>query len=296
MGKRDNDSFLLRLVQGALIGAVCIIPGASGGVLAVALGLYEPCVNAAYGFFRHFRKEGKTNFLFLLPLALGGGVGLIGCSFGLEWLLQHVHEPFMYALIGMVLGGLPTFFKEANQRGFRRKYLAATLISFVVVGGAALADRLATGGAQATLNSFSAMLSGAIIVAGTMMPGMSTSFFLMMLGLYEPVLAALTHFKLDVIAFVAIGGVIGGGMMLLLIRGMLKRFHGYTYYAMLGCLLATLLMIYPGLTRELAVWDALLLILGFACTWLLTKTRKNTPLTTSALTPDAAERHTKEEL
>lgn len=296
MGKEKHNHFLLRVVQGALIGAVCIIPGASGGVLAVALGLYEPCVNAVYGFFRHFRSEGKKNFLFLLPLALGGCTGLLGCSFALEWLLTHVREPFMYALIGMVLGGLPTFFKEANRHGFKRRYLLATLVSFVVIGGAAMADRLTTGGAGLTLNSFSAMLSGAIIVAGTMMPGMSTSFFLMMLGLYEPVLAAITHFRLEVICFVGIGGVLGGGLMLLLIRNMLRRFHSYTYYAMLGCLLATLIMIYPGVTPALAVWDVLLLAAGFACAWLLTKIQNKAPVAAAAYSTDAAEGDTEEKL
>ncbi len=292
MGNKETNSFWIRLVQGALIGVVCIIPGASGGVLAVALGLYEPCINAAYGFLRHFRTEGKQDFLFLLPLALGGGAGLIGCSFGLEWLLQHVREPFMYALIGMVLGGLPTFFKEANRRGFRPKYLAATAVAFLVVGGAAMADRIATGGAGLTLNSWSAMLSGAIIVAGTMLPGMSTSFFLMMLGLYEPALNALTHFQLDVMCFVAVGGVIGGGLTLLLIRNMLRRFHGYTYYAMLGCLLATLIMIYPGLTARLAVWDALLLLAGFAATCLLTRIQNKAPCAAPLAVPG---QHTEEE-
>ncbi|MDO5111647.1 MAG: DUF368 domain-containing protein [Clostridia bacterium] len=293
MGKKTSNSFWLRVLQGTLIGAVCIIPGASGGVLAVALGLYEPCVNALYGFLRHFRTEGKAHFLFLLPLALGGCVGLISCSFGLEWLLQHVREPFMYALIGMVLGGLPTFFQEANQKGFRPKYLVATLIGFVVIGGAAVADRLTTGGTGLVLNSWTAMLSGAIIVAGTMMPGMSTSFFLMMLGLYEPVLNVLTHFQLDVMCFVGIGGVVGGGLMLLLIRNMLRRFHAYTYYGMLGCLLATLIMIYPGFTARLAVWDLLLLLAGFAGTWLLTKIQNKIPCAAPTATPG---QHTEEEL
>ena len=295
MGKKQSGSFIIRVLQGLLIGAVCIIPGASGGVLAVSLGLYEPCVDAVYGFVRHFRTEGKRSFLFLLPLGLGGLMGLVACSFGLEWLLRHVREPFMYMLIGMVLGGLPSFFQEANQKGFKPRYLIATLVLLLIVGGAAMADRVSTGGTALAMNSFTAMLCGAIIVSGTMMPGMSTSFFLMMLGLYEPMLTALTHFDLPILFFAGVGGVIGGGLMLLLIRNLLKRYHAYTYYGMLGCLLATLVMIYPGFTAKSILWDALLLAAGFFGTWVLTKSSNKTSPVADMLAA-GTETHTEEEL
>ncbi len=274
-----NKKFLLRVLQGALIGATCIIPGASGGVVAVSMGLYEPCVEAVYAFFRHFKSEGKRQFLFLLPLGLGGVAGLIGCSFALEWLLENIREPFMFALMGMVLGGLPAFFKEANKGGFRPRYLIATALGFFVIGAAALANRWISGGAGMEFSSYSAMLGGAIIVAGTMVPGMSTSFLLMMLGIYEPLLAALTHFKLLTLVFVGIGGVIGGGLMLLFIRRMFRRYHAYSYYTMLGFLLLTLIMVFPGLSIADLVWDMLLFALGFISVYFMTKIEKKDPLT-----------------
>ena len=227
--EKKKKNFLIRILEGLLIGANCIIPGASGGVLAVAMGLYEPCVEAVYAFFRHFKTKGKESFLFLLPLAIGGAAGLLGCSFGLEWLLQHVREPFMYLLIGMVLGGLPCFFREANSKGFKPRYLVASVLAFLVIGAAAMANGKVTGGAGMSLTSWTAMLGGAIIVAGTMIPGMSTSFLLMMLGIYEPLLSALTHFQLTTLAFVGIGGIFGGGLMLLLIRAMFRRYRAYAY-------------------------------------------------------------------
>lgn len=270
------------MLEGMLIGANCIIPGASGGVLAVAMGLYEPCVEAAYSFFRHFRTKGKESFLFLLPLGVGGALGLLGCSFGLEWLLQHVREPFMFVLIGMVLGGLPSFFKEANCKGFRARYLFATAVAFILVGAAAMANDKINGGAGMAFSSWSAMLGGAIVVAGTMIPGMSTSFLLMMLGIYEPLLAALTHFQWLTLMLMGLGGVFGGGLMLILVRFMFRRYHGYSYYAMLGLLLVTLIMIFPGITLSMLPLDLALVAGGFAATYFMTKSQEKAPLTDKA--------------
>ncbi len=279
MKQAKRNSFILRILQGLLIGAACIIPGASGGVIAVSMGLYEPCVEAVYGFFRHFKTEGKRNLLFLLPLAIGGAAGMLLCSFGIAWLLQNVREPFLFALIGMVLGGLPSFFKEANQGGFKPRYLIATVLGFVLIGAAALAKTRFSGGAGMELTSWSAILGGMIIVAGTMVPGMSTSFLLMMLGIYEPLLYALTHFQLLTLVFIGIGGVIGGGLMLLFIRKMFRRYHGYSYYTMLGFLLVTLCMVFPGIHTDKLPLDLLLFAAGFAAVYVMTKIEKKDPLT-----------------
>ncbi len=277
--RKKKSSFILSALEGALIGATCIIPGASGGVVAISLGLYEPCVEAVYGLFRHFRTEGKKHFLFLLPLGIGAAAGLIGCSFVLEWLLQNLREPFMFALIGMVLGGLPSFFKEANKNGFKARYLLATAAGFLLIGAMVFASGKITGGAGMKLTSLSSTLGGAIVVAGTMIPGMSTSFFLMMLGIYEPLLSALTHLDMRVLVFVALGGVIGGGLMLIFIRKMFKRYHGYSYYMMLGFLLVTLIMVFPGISMERLAPDLLLFAAGFTGIYFMTKIEKIDPLT-----------------
>lgn len=264
--KGKRGTFILRWLQGALIGVSCIIPGASGGVLAVSMGLYEPCVEAIYGFFRHFKAEGKRNFLFLLPLALGGAMGLLGCSFVLEWLMENLYEPFMAALIGLVLGGLPSFFREANasEGGFRPRYLWAALFGAALIGGVAFMSARLTQSAGLPFNYLTAALSGALIVAGAMLPGMSTSFLLMMLGLYAPALHALTHFQMDYLCFVALGGLLGGTLMLLFVRRMFRRYRGYAYYTMLGFLLGTVVMIFPDITLSRVGYDLLFFALGCA--------------------------------
>lgn len=275
--KMGKQGFMLRVLQGFLIGAVGVVPGASGGVIAVSMGLYEPCVEAAYDFLRSFRTKGKASFLFLLPLVIGGSLGLFGCSFGLEWLLDNLYEPFMFTLIGMVLGGLPAFFTEANQGGFKARYLLPAFLGFALILIPGLLEKNITGGVGLPFNIPGAMLSGALIVAGTMLPGMSTSFLLMLLGLYKPTLAALTGLQWGNLFFVGLGGVCGGLLMLSFVRKMFRRFHGYAYYTMLGFLAATVVLIFPGM-HDAPLWDVPLLAAGFVLSWLMTRKSKKDPL------------------
>ena len=92
---------LQAVLEGTLIGAAGLIPGASGGIMAVAFGVYQEALDAIIGLFSNFKKS----FSFLWPYGLGVAIGVFGCAFALEWLLKNWNMPFMYMLIGMVLGG-----------------------------------------------------------------------------------------------------------------------------------------------------------------------------------------------
>lgn len=93
---------LQAVLEGTLIGAAGLIPGASGGIMAVAFGVYQEALDAIIGLFSDFKKS----FSFLWPYGLGVAIGVFGCAFALEWLLKNWNMPFMYMLIGMVLGGI----------------------------------------------------------------------------------------------------------------------------------------------------------------------------------------------
>ncbi|NCB31410.1 MAG: DUF368 domain-containing protein [Clostridia bacterium] len=126
MMKRHAD-FWLAIAQGSIIGATGLIPGASGGVLAVSMGIYRPIVDAVLSLLKAFRK----NFFYLLPYGIGIAVGILLAARGLEWLLSHYRAALMYSLMGMVLGGIPQLIRDANAEGFHGRYLAGTLVGLV---------------------------------------------------------------------------------------------------------------------------------------------------------------------
>ena len=182
---------LQAVLEGTLIGAAGLIPGASGGIMAVAFGVYQEALDAIIGLFSNFKKS----FSFLWPYGLGVAIGVFGCAFALEWLLKNWHMPFMYMLIGMVLGGIPSIIKEAGKP-FSLKYAVCSLLGAVLVAAIAMLDDKLTGSNPWEYTYLTAALAGGIIAIGIVIPGISTSFILMFMGLYEPLLSSLTRLEL----------------------------------------------------------------------------------------------------
>lgn len=266
MNKAGN--VFIRLVKGIAVGIAAILPGASGGVLAVAMGVYRPVLDAVTSLTRDFRKKAA----FLLPLGLGGLIGLLGTSRVVEWLMLYAKRPVMWALIGMVLGGIPSLVGEANEHGFRKRYLFGALIGAALIGAAAAAQALMGGGEALPLNGWTSALIGALIGLGMVIPGVSTSFVMMYLGVYEPFLAAFNRFDLQVLVFAGLGALAMIVLLVALVKRLFERYHGYAYYGALGLMLVSVALNFPGIPTgwEIAL-DAVLFAACFAATYFLCK-------------------------
>ena len=254
-----RSTFLLHMLVGAVIGIGGILPGVSGGVMAVSLGLYVPMIDAIAGFF----KAPKKNFIFLLPIGLGAALGFFLGAVALKNVMDRWYEEVIWLFIGLVAGGVPSFIKEANERGFKKRYLLATVL------GAALAMLLLLLEQEEgqvpevrSLTPLMAAVSGAIVSVGTVVPGVSTSFILMYMGWYRAMMDAFAQVQVVTILFLLLGT---GGCALLTVKGarwLFDRFHGWAYYAVLGFLLISAVLIFPGFTWS---WSQLIcLALAFA--------------------------------
>lgn len=262
MGKAKT---LLAVLQGVIIGASGIIPGASGGILAVAFGIYHKALDAIANLLRDF----KRSFMFLLPYGIGVLIGVLAAARLLEWLLARYNMPLMYALIGLVLGGIPALVREAGKP-LKGKYLLCVLAGAALVGAFALLERSATGGGHLPLNNLTAMLSGGIISIGVVVPGISTSFLLMYMGLYAPLLSAFNRLDIVTLCFAGLGGLIVALLTIKLVRRMFARHPAGCSYTILGFLLGTIGLIFPGVAPlpELLLY-MLLLAAGFLASMLL---------------------------
>lgn len=272
--------FFIRLVKGIVIGIAAILPGASGGVLAVSMGVYRPVLDAVTNLRKAFRK----NAAFLLPLGIGGLVGLLAMSRIVEWLLLNGRRPVMWALMGMVLGGVPSLIGEANEGGFRKRYLFGVLAGAGIIGVITLVQHLLGGGEALPLNGWTAALSGALMGLGVVVPGVSTSFIMMHLGVYEPFLAAFNRFEIPVLFFAGLGALAMIGLLITLVQRLFERHHGYAYYGALGLLLASVVVIFPGIGSGWGiVLDAALFIVCFTITYFLCRLSRGPSVTEDLL-------------
>lgn len=105
--------FLFKLLQGILIGLGAVLPGISGGVLCVVFGVYAPIMALLSNPFRAFKKYALT----LLPIVIGMGIGFLGVSKALGILLKAYPDASVCLFVGLIIGMLPSLFREARSKG-----------------------------------------------------------------------------------------------------------------------------------------------------------------------------------
>ena len=238
-------NFILDFLKGILIGAGAILPGISSGVFCVIFGIYEKLVNSILNLFHDFKK----NIIFLFPLALGGIVGVLLVGKLLNFLFITYPMPTKFCFIGLILGSIPILFKQANgNKGFRLHYLIFLMSAFFLgVLSIKLESILPNVLNIQYSNSyfFYLVFAGLFMSVGIVVPGVSSSVILMSLGVYTTYLNAIATANFHILFPIGIGILIGSFMFLKLIQFLLCNYHSQTFYAIIGFVLGSVLVIYP---------------------------------------------------
>lgn len=245
---------IVLVLKGFFIGVANIIPGVSGGTLAITLGIYEKLIGAI----SHFFHDWKENVKFLLPVGIGAVLSLLLLSNVIGYSLENFPIPTVLFFIGLILGGIPILMKKVKGEFQKPSNLIVFGIMFFLVASFAF---LKSGTAMVNLQALDffgyilLFFVGVIAAATMVIPGISGSFMLMLLGYYEPIIntiRSLTHLE-HIVAncFILIpfglGVVIGIVLVAKLIEYLLKRFEVKTYFAILGFVLASVISIAMGL-------------------------------------------------
>ena len=241
------------ILQGMIVGIANIIPGVSGGTMMVAMGLYDKLIHSI----THLKSEFKSSMKLLLPIFFGAALAIVILSRLFEFLLQNYPIPTNFAFCGLIVGSLPFILKKVKgSNPVKSSNWIPLLIFFAIVVGMAVigedsgsAQRL-----QVDLLQFLVLLFVGIIAAATMViPGVSGSMMLMLLGYYETILSyvnqtvdAITSF--DIPAFInccmvmipfGVGVVFGIFAIAKLIEWILIRWEISAYYAIIGLITAS---------------------------------------------------------
>jgi len=254
-------NFIYGLLKGMAMGVGAIAPGVSGGALAVIFGIYERLTDAIAHVFKNF----KENVIFFFPIGVGGVIGVLAFSRVINYLFENYNVEVKYLFIGLMVGTIPSVFRHANKRGYKRKYLVPLILTLGVT-------MIFTVMENSTINVVpdgdpslvQLLLYGAIVGFGTIIPGISASFILMYLGGYKTLLSAIANIEIAVIIPVGIGFVLSIILFAKLINMLFERAYGYTYYAVIGFVIGSILAIFPGIEFSLKyLFCVLFLIIGF---------------------------------
>lgn len=261
-------NYLIDLFKGLLIGVANIIPGISGGTFALILGIYERLINAIGNINIEFVKElfsrrilsalKRMDFWFLVRIFLGAIISIVLLSRVIEYFLEQQHDPTYAFFVGLIIPSIAVPWKMMQRRKMPEFiwFMAGAIFLLVLsIGFGHLNDQKLEIKAQAELltavdlHSFwqliFAAISGALAISAMILPGISGSFVMLLLGQYKNMVTAINNRDLIFIAALGAGMVIGIIMFTRLLNLLLKKFHSQTIAFLIGLMIASLYTLWP---------------------------------------------------
>ena len=260
---------LVLILKGMIIGVANIIPGVSGGTLMITLGVYEQIIDTISHFFENFKK----NIKFILPIGIGMVLSILLLSKLISFCLEKYPFPTTFFFIGLILGGIPLLWNRAKAAKNRLSNWMVFMITFSIV---LVFTFLKNGNNVISLTDINVVsmiilfIVGIISAATMVIPGISGSFVLMLIGYYEPIVNTLKDFtnmellghNLMILAPFGIGIVVGIIGVAKLIEYLLKRYPVKTYYGVLGFVIASIIsIIVPVLNMSATVIELIISII-----------------------------------
>jgi putative membrane protein len=239
------------LYRGMIMGAVDVIPGISGGTIAILLGIYERLINAINGF---FSKEWKRQLGFIIPLLIGMGIAIFLFANVIEWLFINHPTPTLYFFLGLILGVLPFLLNKVDAANtFRAKHFVFMLIGIIVVAGLGFLS-IGEGDIITSITPsayFLLFVSGIVASSAMILPGISGSFMLLVLGVYPTVISAVSNLKLNILLAIGLGILLGFIVMSRILGYFLKNHYTLTFATTIGLVIGSVFVIFPGIPESL---------------------------------------------
>ena len=235
-------------IRGMLMGAADIVPGVSGGTMAFITGIYDRLLGAIRaadieclrlvlgadikGAWRHI--DGN----FLLALVLGIGTSVLSLAQLLSWLLETHPVPLWAFFFGLILASALMLLKQVERWNWQR--LVPLALGTATALAIALSPTLAWGDGPVAI-----FFAGFLAICAMILPGISGSFILVLIGMYATVLAAVKNFDIALLLILACGAICGLLVFSRLLHWLLERFRQPTMALLTGFLFGSLAVVWP---------------------------------------------------
>lgn len=262
-------NFLVDLIKGVFVGIANVIPGVSGGTMAVSFGIYDKLLNAISSLLKSFKKS----FLTLLPIILGMVIGIVGFTYIIPWLLANFPFATSCAFTGLIIGGIPAILRSLKDgwQSEEKKSLLVNILVFLILLAVAMAMVFLNGDSESgiALTASAGMIvkiffMGIIASATMVIPGVSGSLVLMILGYYFGVINSVKQFvealrtlnlqgmlnQLFILIPFAIGCVLGIFFISKLISYLLKHFASATFIGIFALVASSPISIFYKVNQE----------------------------------------------
>lgn len=243
---------LINFIKGMFIGIANIIPGVSGGTIAVILGIFDDLINAI----NNFTKDIKKYLYFLLPIGLGAAFSILSFSSFLEHCLNNYSLPTSVFFVGLVCGSIPLIYKKSLSKGIKSSYVISMIISIAIVILISMINGNKTSFADESLSFLflaKIFVGGLLAAAAMIIPGISGSFVMVLLGIYPTVIHAISNISkcllnpsvpliintTSTIISLGIGVILGILIISKIISYLMDKYYSVTYFSILGLVIGS---------------------------------------------------------
>lgn len=232
------------IIKGFIIGSTMMVPGVSGGSMAMVLGIYGKLITAVSSFF----KDIKKNLLFLIQFSIVAILGIVLCAKPILGVIDRFPRVAMFFFIGLVFGSIPMLYKKSGIKKVSILDVIYFIVGIIVVLSCQLIPKLEFDpSAPFTFSlAITQCLIGVIVAVGFILPGISFSYLLLILGSYDFIMMAISTFNIIVLIPFGIGFCIGVILLTKVLDICMSKYPEVTYLIILGFLIGSVFPIYPG--------------------------------------------------
>ena len=245
-------SFLFKILKGAFVGLGAVLPGISGGVLCVVFGIYKTIME----FLADPFKKLKTHFPILLPYGIGVIVGFLGIAKVLSFLLDKYPAPSVCVFIGLIVGMLPSLFREAGEKGRTKGSYIAFIVAMILVFALLIGLQILSVSIEPNFIWY--LFCGFCLALSVIAPGMSFSTLLMPLGLYQPFVDGIGSFDFGVLIPAGIGALLTVILFAKAVNMLFEKQYSIAFHAIVGVVIAATVMIIPFASFAASVVSAII--------------------------------------
>lgn len=261
------------MLNGLIVGSTMLVPGVSGGSMAMLLGIYDRLVHSISS----FTKNMKENFLFLVLFSIGGLLGMILFASPLLRLIELYTMPMLYLFIGIVAGGVPMMYEKSGVKKIDLDSFLYFMLGFVSIFlvSALPSDLFPKQTNLSGIGLVFLIMAGFTAAIALVLPGISVSYMLLLMGIYEETMKAVSRLYLPYLIPLGIGVFLGIILTTKLLEQAMQQHPKATYLVILGFVIGSIAEVFPGIpTRSELLICFLTLIAGFLCIHFISKLQK----------------------
>lgn len=249
--KKKKDNLIVKLIKGFIIGASMLVPGASGGTMAVILGIYDELIRAV----STMKQDFKRNIRILSIYTISGLAGILLFSRPMLTAVTLWNKPMMFLFIGAILGSIPPLYRKVKVSRIKMINIIVAFIGALLgVLTMFLPENVFQLNENFNLNSFiMLMIAGVIIAIALVLPGISASYILLMMGMYDLTLLAIRKLEFLFLLPLIIGVLTGTYFTAGILEREMRQHPQFTYMLIIGFMIGSLFEVFPGMPSGIEI-------------------------------------------